>query len=425
MRIKKMMLRTGPELEDLTDSLKSDQDDGNLYESYLDGRFMLRFMKDNRGLIEDINYQRLINNQKKKLSEISDDINLKSTTFKELVFKTLQEDIEYLHGLNIFYEATQEDHSLEKESLEEASKIIFDLHQDPVKSSIISESLRIIEQESLDLEGHDFESGFIQFAIRTTENISNYQFYKENIIDQIESFKNQITVNAKKELRSYLKSKTSNLEGAMNHDMNHIGRDFNRTNFDKVISICSKIDTFSKRDFLKDPDKIEEKIINGPAEYLDYYILLLKKLIRHLEISIEKKKTDTKYFNNYLNTLKKKTDLDLTTDNISSKISYLKKNIQTIERKYPEEISPSFVYSNSSNSNCFVVTATTGSASNIIVNDFRQFRDESLMSSLFGRALISVYYQVGPLLARIISHNHKLRKFILKYLIIPLHNLIK
>lgn len=82
--------------------------------------------------------------------------------------------------------------------------------------------------------------------------------------------------------------------------------------------------------------------------------------------------------------------------------------------------------SNSSSSEgCFVATATMGDYNHPVVIDLRKYRDEVLQQTVFGRLFIKFYYKFGPIPAKIIARNKSLRDLSLKYLIKPLHTLIK
>lgn len=74
---------------------------------------------------------------------------------------------------------------------------------------------------------------------------------------------------------------------------------------------------------------------------------------------------------------------------------------------------------------CFVATATLGDYDHPIVMDLRKYRDEVLEQRVFGRLFIRFYYKFGPIPANIIARNKSLRNISLKYLIKPIHKVIK
>ena len=76
-------------------------------------------------------------------------------------------------------------------------------------------------------------------------------------------------------------------------------------------------------------------------------------------------------------------------------------------------------------SNCFIVTATMGDISHPVVNDFRTFRDNKLLTTLIGTYFVKFYYIVGPFFAKIIKHNSKIRSLVFNYFILPIHKKIK
>ena len=61
---------------------------------------------------------------------------------------------------------------------------------------------------------------------------------------------------------------------------------------------------------------------------------------------------------------------------------------------------------------CFIATAVYGSPfhSNVVL--LRQLRDNHLLSTVWGRAFVHLYYRVGPKLARFVSTRRKLRTLI-------------
>ena len=76
-------------------------------------------------------------------------------------------------------------------------------------------------------------------------------------------------------------------------------------------------------------------------------------------------------------------------------------------------------------SNCFIVTATMGDISHPVVNDFRTFRDNKLLTTLIGTYFVKFYYIIGPFFAKIIKHNSKIRSLVFNYFILPIHKKIK
>ena len=59
---------------------------------------------------------------------------------------------------------------------------------------------------------------------------------------------------------------------------------------------------------------------------------------------------------------------------------------------------------------CFIATAVYGDIMDIRVQQLRKYRDEILLRKIYGRLLISSYYQIGPVLSRIVERNPSLKK---------------
>lgn len=74
---------------------------------------------------------------------------------------------------------------------------------------------------------------------------------------------------------------------------------------------------------------------------------------------------------------------------------------------------------------CFVATAATGDYDHPIVMDLRKYRDEVLAQTTFGSLFIKFYYKFGPIPAKIIARSEFLRNLSLKFLIKPIHKLLK
>ena len=79
----------------------------------------------------------------------------------------------------------------------------------------------------------------------------------------------------------------------------------------------------------------------------------------------------------------------------------------------------------SSNSSCFVVTATMDDVNHPTVKDFRLFRDNFLLTNNTGKYFIDIYYKLGPYFAKIISLHPILQKLSYSLFIKPIHNLIR
>ncbi len=78
-----------------------------------------------------------------------------------------------------------------------------------------------------------------------------------------------------------------------------------------------------------------------------------------------------------------------------------------------------------SSASCFVVTAVYGNINHPVVQDFRFFRDNTLVSYSLGKLFIKIYYKLGPYLANIISKHKSLIKITQLIFIKPIHLLIK
>jgi len=74
-----------------------------------------------------------------------------------------------------------------------------------------------------------------------------------------------------------------------------------------------------------------------------------------------------------------------------------------------------------SRSDCFIATAVYGSRYTSEVELLRQYRDEIMMKSLWGKVLIMCYEKISPPIAKIVSKNRKIkllvRDLILSYLV--------
>jgi hypothetical protein len=78
-----------------------------------------------------------------------------------------------------------------------------------------------------------------------------------------------------------------------------------------------------------------------------------------------------------------------------------------------------------SSSSCFVITATMGDPYHPIVDEFRAYRDQKLLTNSLGKAFVSFYYKVGPYLASIIGKSEVLRKLSFSIFVNPIYKRLK
>lgn len=74
---------------------------------------------------------------------------------------------------------------------------------------------------------------------------------------------------------------------------------------------------------------------------------------------------------------------------------------------------------------CFIATAVYGSPSSPEVITFRKYRDEILLRSKCGSALVDCYYFISPTLAKLISKSHALQCITRWLLLEPLSLLLR
>ena len=85
-------------------------------------------------------------------------------------------------------------------------------------------------------------------------------------------------------------------------------------------------------------------------------------------------------------------------------------NIQLTAILYSLGEIPNSGSKSSSKSGCFIATATYDSPNAKEVMILRQWRDEYLLHSYFGRSFVKIYYVISPSIAKIIGKYNILRK---------------
>lgn len=94
------------------------------------------------------------------------------------------------------------------------------------------------------------------------------------------------------------------------------------------------------------------------------------------------------------------------------------------ERKQSPATPPPSVAEGNSKAGCFIATAACGSEQAEDVVCLRRFRDETLMASSVGRAVVSVYYLASPPIASLVRANAVVRSIVRVAIIRPTRWLI-
>ena len=79
---------------------------------------------------------------------------------------------------------------------------------------------------------------------------------------------------------------------------------------------------------------------------------------------------------------------------------------------------------NKSKSGCFIATATYDSPHAKEVMILRQWRDEYLLHSYFGRSFVKIYYVISPSIAKVIK-KYKFLKGVSKLVLKPIINYVR
>jgi hypothetical protein len=72
------------------------------------------------------------------------------------------------------------------------------------------------------------------------------------------------------------------------------------------------------------------------------------------------------------------------------------------------------------NSGCFVATTCYGNYNAPEVLVLRQFRDDKLLKTSFGKAFVKIYYSFSPFFAKLISKSDWLKKSVRHYFLEPI-----
>ena len=70
-----------------------------------------------------------------------------------------------------------------------------------------------------------------------------------------------------------------------------------------------------------------------------------------------------------------------------------------------------------SKTGCFIATLCYGSSTSLEVIEFKRFRDQYLSKTIAGHLFIKIYYKTAPLILEIIESFPNLKRFIRKYIL--------
>lgn len=119
----------------------------------------------------------------------------------------------------------------------------------------------------------------------------------------------------------------------------------------------------------------------------------------------------------------KRTEIRKIQDNLNSEIQTHEDAIKQIENKLGtekgkrrEKIRELTKEKKALEDACFVATALYGDIEHPVVRDLRHFRDACLLPSCYGRAMVSLYYRIGPHLARFVRPTSATSRFMRSFL---------
>lgn len=90
-----------------------------------------------------------------------------------------------------------------------------------------------------------------------------------------------------------------------------------------------------------------------------------------------------------------------------------------------EIYTPPVVRQSNPKTGCFVATACYGDYDAAEVLVLRNYRDNVLLKTIFGRTVVSVYYRLSPPIARFIEKSELLKTFIRKNILVPIVSKIR
>ena len=87
--------------------------------------------------------------------------------------------------------------------------------------------------------------------------------------------------------------------------------------------------------------------------------------------------------------------------------------------KHKKKVVGEEIYCKEHESECFIATAVFGTPFDPKIDLLRDFRDQWLASTVFGRAAVYTYYEISPSIARIARRNDIVRNVLRKTVVQP------
>lgn len=411
--IKKVMLRAAPELEELIFTIQGDSSAEEKTKLYLEARYLLRFLKNYRQLIEDLQFQKLLHNSEKDLKSAD---GLDQEILNELCILKVQEETEYLKALQILIMDDNEYKTLEASDICHAESILNQVYHDPTRSAILSEALIHLESDKIENNEKFLVEDFKDFVLRVNDKINNFNFFSSEIQYQIGFIKYKYIYDAVCEIEDHLgEFVPENARRSVIYPNNFLD-----INHKMIFDYAYEIKKFKDYKKIVNNKDYEDRFGDIWPYRLEFY---LSYILIGFETNIfdEKEQTVDYLYEQF------GSELNCSKDELIDKYIYFISGVFDItfyKTGYTNELNFE-QYQYLKEGNCFVVTVTTGSSNNVIVNDYRSFRDSYLQKKMWGRIMIQAYYKIGPYLANFIRSKPSLKQYVLTRLILPLHKRIK
>lgn len=406
--LKKLMYEALPDIEDYIEQIESNElSDNEKTESYFQAKILLRFIKVNRGLIEDIEYHRGLKKVDKSLSSLGKEGFVDIQTLEDLTLFSLKEVLPLLGAIQTLLKVSNGEEVSDINKLSKTKNIFYKFHFDPMGAVTLSESLLFAKEFGFNVDKISLAEELVDFIHEVNANIGDRKFINSQVVEYLEAeiYKNCSSIIKKIEgyLEQFVVKKKWTILTEKNRKIDHAKIFKNVKKMKETINTIKYLDEKKIRD--KEGWVIYFNTFNA-ERYIDYLKVRLETNLRGSSEDFEKE-------------LRNQLGAYFQGNNVSKQYYSFLVDFYNYYPSYALEDHQE------SEEGCFVVTVTTGSSENIIVNDFREYRNNVLIHTNFGRHFIDTYYKVGPYIADFISEKPLLKIIILKGFIEPLHKVIK